>query len=57
VRIHIFDADFAIVRCSMLRAFFYLNFTLAALSVRKKLVLYFYGKAERFTKVMSFKPK
>jgi acyl phosphate:glycerol-3-phosphate acyltransferase len=38
-------------------AFFVLAFALTALGVRKKLKLYFEGKAELFEKVMPFKPR
>lgn len=38
-------------------AFFFAAFALTTLGVRKKLVLYFRGEAELFTKVMIFKPR
>jgi acyl phosphate:glycerol-3-phosphate acyltransferase len=38
-------------------AFFIVAFALTTLGVRKKLVLYFKGEAELFTKVMIFKPR
>jgi acyl phosphate:glycerol-3-phosphate acyltransferase len=37
--------------------FFFAAFALTTLGVRKKLVLYFKGEAELFTKVMIFKPR